>query len=379
MFKTYSKIILIFMLFILAIAAVSAAENDTSEVQNSDVLQTGDVQLNAGDVSKFYSGSERYVASVTYSNGTPIAGEELVFSINSENYTRTTNENGSASVAINLNSGHYDVSVSNAKYNLVSKNRIDVSPTIYANDITKIFRNGTQYLGLFLDSNGKILNNSKVSYNIHGVFYNRTTSDKGWAKLNLNLEEGTYLLTSINLATGEMRTNNIRIISLIDSTDLVKYDKSSSQFIVRIHSDDGGWAGAGEKVSMNIHGMIYNRTTNATGHIKLNINIEPGTYSITTYYGECRKGNMITVYPVLYANDYRVSYGVTFQFKCTLLDGQGKVFPGQFIRFNIHGVLYDRLTDSDGVAKLNIRLQPGEYIITSQYGESRLSNTITIV
>ncbi len=66
------------------------------------------------------------------------------------------------------------------------------------------------------------------------------------------------------------------------------------------------------------------------------------------------------------------------QFKATLLDGQGNPYAGQNITFNINGVFYDRLTDSNGVANLNIRLMVGEYIITSSYNGCNVANTITI-
>lgn len=35
------------------------------------------------------------------------------------------------------------------------------------------------------------------------------------------------------------------------------------------------------------------------------------------------------------------------------------------VKFNINGVLYTRETNGEGVAKLNINLNPGEYILTS--------------
>ena len=73
-----------------------------------------------------------------------------------------------------------------------------------------------------------------------------------------------------------------------------------------------------------------------------------------------------------------MSYRDGTQFKATLLDGQGKFFAGQNITFNVNGVFYTRLTDSEGVAKLNINLQSGKYIITSTYNGCNVANTITI-
>ena len=39
--------------------------------------------------------------------------------------------------------------------------------------------------------------------------------------------------------------------------------------------------------------------------------------------------------------------------------------------------LYNRITGSEGMAKLNINLMPGEYIITSSYNGSSIGNKLT--
>ena len=66
------------------------------------------------------------------------------------------------------------------------------------------------------------------------------------------------------------------------------------------------------------------------------------------------------------------------QFKANLVDGQGKPYGSQKVQFNIGGVLYYRLTDSNGQTKLNINLIPGEYIITSSYNGSSIANKVTV-
>ena len=66
------------------------------------------------------------------------------------------------------------------------------------------------------------------------------------------------------------------------------------------------------------------------------------------------------------------------QFKANLVDGQGKPYANQAVIFNINGVFYNRMTDGNGQAKLNINLMPGEYIITSSYNGSSIANTIKI-
>ena len=109
-----------------------------------------------------------------------------------------------------------------------------------------------------------------------------------------------------------------------------------------------------------------------------NINLQSGDYIITAEYKGCLVSNSIKVLPVLTASDITMKYRDGTQFKASLVDGQGKAYAEQTVQFNINGVLYNRVTGSDGIAKLNINLIPGEYIITSSYNGSSIANKITI-
>ncbi len=67
------------------------------------------------------------------------------------------------------------------------------------------------------------------------------------------------------------------------------------------------------------------------------------------------------------------------KFTVKLLDSQGNAYKNKNVTFNINGVFYTRSTDDDGIAKLNINLMEGEYIITSQYDTAQISNTIKVL
>ena len=258
---------------------------------------------------------------------------------------------------------------------------VTVLTTVNGTNVVKVFRNETHYYATFRDSEGNYLaDGTEVRFNIHGVFYDRKVSgDKGLAKLNINLEQGEYIITAINLNTGEMSANNITVIPrIIENNDLTKYYRNASQYTVKIIGDDGNAVGAGVNVTFNINGVFYTRQTNDSGIAKLNINLGAGDYIITAECMGCRISNNIKVLPILNAKDMVKEYGTSKQFVATLLDGQGKPYAQQTVQFNINGLLYDRITDSAGQAKLNINLQPGEYIITSSYDGCCISNKITV-
>ena len=337
--------------------------------------------LNVPDVIKYYGGSERLYVYLKDNYNDPISNATVVITINGNDYERKTNENGSASIALNLNSGEFEAVVTAKEYNLTSSAKVTVLPTVNGTDVVKVYRNATQYYATFRDSQGNYLKEgTMVKFNINGVFYERKISgDKGMAKLNLNLEQGNYILTAMNPVTGENGVNNITIISrIIENYDVTKYFRNGTQYTVKILGDDGKPVGAGETITFNINGVMYTRTTNASGIAKLNINLNPGTYIITGEYAGCKVSNTIKVLPILTAKDLVKKYGTSNQFVAKLVDGQGNPYAGQTITFNINGVFYNRITDNAGQAKLNINLQAGQYIITSSYNGASISNKVTI-
>ena len=334
--------------------------------------------IGAPDVNKYFKGSERFVVTVTDYKGNPLANKSVAIVINGVKYERTTDANGTCSIALNLPANVYNVNttVDNATTNSV----VTILTTVNGNDLVKVFKNATQYYATFRNSEGKYLaEGSVVRFNINGVMYDRKVAANGLAKLNINLGQGKYIITAINPATGEMSSNNITVISkIIENSDLTKYYRNATQYAVKIIGDDGKAVGAGESVTFNINGVFYTRQTNASGIVKLNINLPPGDYIITAEYKNCRVSNNIKVLPVLTAKDLVKKYGTKDQFVATLVDGQGKPYPKQTVTFNINGVFYSRVTESSGQAKLNINLMAGEYIITSTYNGCNIANKITI-
>ena len=256
-------------------------------IEVSDVLD-----LIAPDVVKYYHGSERFNVGVLL-NGKGISGKEVLISINGVTYKRTTNDNGNASIALNLNSGKYNVTVK--VDDVTTYSTVEIKSTIQGSDLIKIYRNGTQYYAKFFDTEGKALANRVVTFNINGVFYNRTTNAAGVAKLNINLLPGTYVITAYNPVSGEKVSNNITVLShFVEHDDLDKVYRTPVPYTVTVCTDDGKFV-AGEVVTLNINGVFYNRTTNASGVAKLNINLMPGKYIITAYYRDEAVSNRITV------------------------------------------------------------------------------------
>ena len=373
--------------FNITLPNISGEYNLTASYENTSVTQSvtfnynRKVNLTVMDVEKYFKGPERLIANLIDEYGRPIANETVIFKINGILYSRTTDENGSASVAINLVSGKYNVEVmfgGSEKYDSANVSAtVNVMSTVVGDSLVKMFQNDTHFFAKFLDSNGNPLVNSTVRFNINGVFYNAVTNASGVARLNIRLYSGEYILTAYNLVTGEEKGFDVFVKPLVaENYDLVKYYRNASQFTVKVYNKDGSLAN-GTTVTFNINGVFYHKKV-INGTATLNINLRPGKYVITSIYDGYAVGNNITVLPTLVTKDLTMKYLDGSSFTAQTLDGQGKPLSNQKISFNVNGVFYHRTTDENGMASLHIRLNPGKYIITSIWNEYQIGNNITI-
>ena len=345
------------------------------------VIPNMDVNLYVDDVVMIYHDGTRLVAKLTDYQGRPIVNDIIYFTINGKTYAKTTDDNGTVSMGLNLDSKVYTATVSyneSEVYSKISKNvTVTINPTVISEDLVKMYQNDTKFYVKFTDSTGKALANATVKFNIHGVFYTKKTDKDGVADLGIMLRPGEYILTAYNPVTGEEKGFNITVKSLIVQSDLTKYYLNASKFQATIYDKNGSLA-VGKNVTFNINGVFYTKTTDSNGVVSLAINLRPGEYIITTMYNGLAVGNNIVVLPTLVTSDLNMTYGDGSNFTAQTLDGQGKPLANQNVTFNINGVFYNKVTDDNGVASLTIRLMSGKYIITSYWNDFQTGNTIII-
>ena len=348
---------------------------------NVTVIPNVNVNLDVSDVEMFYHDGTRLIAKLTDFQGKPIVNATIYFSINGVTYAKTTDANGTASMGLNLDSNVYPVTVTyngSAFYSKISKNiTVTINSSIIADDLVKMYQNATKFYAKFMGSDGKVLANTQVRFNIHGVLYTKTTNNDGVADLSIMLRPGNYILTAYNPVTGEQQGFNITVKSLIVQNDLTKYYMNASKFQATIYDKNGSLA-VNKNVTFNIHGVFYTRTTDENGVVSLGISLRPGEYVITTMYEGLDLGNTVTVLPTLVTHDLNMKYMDGSNFTAQTLDGQGNPLANQNVSFNVNGVFYHKVTDDNGFASLTIRLMSGKYIITSSWNDFQTGNNITI-
>lgn len=365
------------------ISAVFTKDNyQTVNVSENVEINSIKTVLEAENVVMYYRDGTRFAVVLRDIYGNPLANMNVIISINGRDYVKQSDENGTASLGLNLESKNYTVVTTfggNSKYfGTRSNNTVSILSTLLSKDIVKYYRNGTQFYATVLDFKGNPLANTTVMFNINGVFYNKTTDENGTAKLNIWLRPGKYIITIFNLVTGEQAGNNVTVLSkIVENYDLVKYYKNASKFSVKI-LDSQGYPVEGTIVTFNINGVFYYKETDSNGIASLAINLRPGKYVITTMYGQYDVGNNVTVLPTLQTSDLKMKYLDGSAFNARVVDGQGNPLANQIVTFNVNGVFYNKVTNDEGIASLNIRLMKGEYIITSIYNGFETGNTIKI-
>lgn len=247
---------------------------------------------------------------------------------------------------------------------------LSYSNSIQTHNIRKIVGSDTQYEATLYDDYGRPLKNTRVALEINDVTYYRTTNNNGYLKMNINLMPGDYYLKVKNPVTYQSDVSYITVLpNLINNQDLTKYCRGANQYYITALNSEGR-AVANQQVTFNIHGVFYTRTSDSNGRVKLNINLNPGEYIITAMHGIYKTSNKIKVLDRIgsTSSNYFRYYENNRVFKVYVLNDNG-VLTGQNekIRINIHGVIYTRTLANNGEAKLNINLNPGNYIATVDY------------
>ena len=345
--------------------------------------------LNSSDVVKYYHDSERYGVYLFDDMGNALSNKNISFIINGMTYKRITNDYGYASMAINLNSGNYSASCffnGDDYYKPCNcSNWIFVNSTIFADDLVKYFHNSSQYYSLFFSVNGIPLVNTTVTFNINGVFYNRTTNNSGWARLNINLNPGEYIITAYNPVSGEMHSNNITVLPILIAEDLYMGYRDGSCFEA-IVLDNKGNPYPNQTVTFNINGIFYNRASDLYGVARLNINLMSGEYIITSYFNGAAIANRIVVgqshFPISYsliANNCNFYYGGDNIFEVRLVDNYGNFIPNKSILLTYNDYSLASMTDENSYAKWFIDWDVGSYDVSlsfrSNYPNDIINNT----
>ena len=260
---------------------------------------------------------------------------------------------------------------------------------IITKDFEKVYKEDGKLEVALYDVNKNPLSNKEIIININNVDYSKKTDENGIARLNINLLPGEYKAyfkfkgdDEYNQSTGYAK---VYVNVNIESKDLNMAFKDGSKFEIKVKDKDNNPL-SNIKVKFNVNGSNYERISDENGIVSLTINLPAGKYDIITQVGNNKVNNIINIdkdITRMEGTDINMSFkdGTTYQ--CAVYDSRNRRVIDK-VTISINGVNYIRDVNEEGLAKLNINLNPGTYIIkalfkgNNNYKSSEVSNTINI-
>ena len=394
--KTILPIIIITIIILLS-SQVNASDTDNLSTNEENIDTNDEIILESQNLNKEYGSDEPYEVNL-HNITSPLPNEKVTITVNGVEYNKTTNQNGTAKLNINLNPGTYGIQSAYANHTI---NNIIKIAHICGDDLRdEIYITGDNYQklnhesGLFkitlVNKNNELLANQEVTFTINRIDYKRNTDENGIAKLTINLNTdkipvyiryngntvyrnavGSYIITTQTSSKTECNLNTY---------NLTQYYGENKNFKVQL-TDKNHNPIQNQKINFKVNEIEYSRTTDENGTAKLPIRLPSGIYSIKTSYEgnslydlNISKINQITVIKnetsiktTINCENLESTVGENKAFNIKLTDENQNPLVNQNIQFKINGKTYSRTTDEKGNAKVQIRLTPGTYTVNTEY------------
>ena len=124
-------------------------------------------------------------------------------------------------------------------------------------------------------------------------------------------------------------------------------------------------------VHFSVNDVVYDAVSDINGVASLNLKLNPGKYSIFSYfdgdddYDACNLTSQLNVLPTIKASDITKYYKGSTQYTATFLDGLGHALANRAVTILVNGKKYTKNTNSKGVVSLPVNLKPGTYRIVA--------------
>ena len=413
---------LLFLIFIFSISSIQASDinSTTLDSNNNNPMQlensTQSINLESNDLddvslnetsknkteftsptsSMYYNGDYEVTLKDSNSSNT-LPNKTVDFVINKVNCSIITNNNGVACLNLKLVPGKYVINTFFAgddDYEPCNSTfTFKILPTIKANDMSKYYKGNTKYCATFLDSQGKALKNTMVTFTVNGKSYTKKTNNDGFASMSINLKPGTYKITSTDPITGYKLTTNFKILPTINSKNIKQVEGQNKKFKAKFLKNNGK-ALSNKKVKYKLKGKIHKVKTNSKGIVSLSLKkLKKGTYKIVCYNRDgLSKSYKIKIYKRKASTKITAHHSIFFQneskqlkikFSTALNDDS---CSKQKIKIRINKKTYTKKTNDDGMIKFKLpSLKKGLYTVQYKYPgnkffkESKLKKLVTIV
>ena len=200
-----------------------------------------------------------YYITLTDEEGYGIPDKKIIIIINNETYEKTTAEDGSILLKLNLNAGNYTVT---AQY----KNKTTTNTIRIIEDASITTANANAYENInfvytveLKDHKNNPIINAEIKVKANGQTYTEKTDKNGQATITLNLPEGTYNITTTYKSINSTNTINVKKLTLTGE-DLTFYNSENTTYHITLTDDDENGI-PNETITIKINNKTYNTTT----------------------------------------------------------------------------------------------------------------------
>ena len=265
------------------------------EYYQSSLIRTLNFKSSIDFVSYVYSANFKYLATLYGSNGGVLANSKVNVVLDGVNYEAHTDANGRLSLNINLNTGIYDVTITNPQTGEVKNQKIDVIERITENTgLAMYYGAGKSYKVRVCDDNGNFVSGLKVKFTVGGKTYYSKTNANGYAYFKITLKPGKYTITA--QYNGVKVSNKITVRSTILTKNIKVKKGKTIKFTAKLLNKYGKIL-KNKKITFKFKGKTYKVKTNKKGQATLKITkkYKRGKYTITTKYGKLTVKNKIRI------------------------------------------------------------------------------------
>ena len=133
-------------------------------------------------------------------------------------------------------------------------------------------------------------------------------------------------------------------------------------------------------IKFKLNSKTHSVKTNSKGVAKLDINLNPGKYSIISQNLKTSESitKTITIKSLIETKDLTMNFEDGSKFIVKIFNSNGKASPNKKVTIKVNGKSYTKTTDKSGTISLPINLPIGKYTITTEYDGLKSTNKITV-
>lgn len=323
-------------------------------------------------------------------DGKPVYNRTVKVYLAGSELAETTNQNGQFAITFSLSNGIYPCNIvfegdndyfkSTSQVNIKVKKVItlDLNYNISLNDVV-------------LEIKSSDIINAPVAVNINNKIYPVNISNyKNYLSLS-NVPNGNYDVVVSLDDNPDYYLDNVTSNFVVDArqvriiaSDLVTYYNSGVSYNITLMDDKNNPVNEGNLILMLAGKIVSLNVTGGEFSVALNLGLGEFDFNMVyeandKYYGASITKKVTVKSTIIPGDDLTKTYGSRYGVK--FLDKYGNPLKNSQVTFIIGGVEYNRTTDGNGYAYLDINIAPGSYdlSIINNWNNETLTKTMNIV